>query len=347
MTAGIPADRAAGAALREGADVAPPRALRTSVATALAVVLSDPALWLLGAAGFLVRGGWLLLVLPIWSLPSPVAITTLLGADALGTGRLTPQLLGLIAAALAAFGATLVASAAAAAAVEVAAFEHFVCDPETLELRRGREARQLPGGERSRLIVRLVALSGLLLLPAGAALVATALRMIEAVYQEFLLPGSLDVPLALRIVASSLAPLFVLVLCLLGAEVLWSVMSRQLMAARVDPGSSLGAQHDTAYGPLRGAPRTLLRQPLRSAATALLAWLATLCLVLPAVGAVLVGWAAVRSAFLGSGALRDPQAAAAAGLVSVLFVALWCGALLLAGLASAFRAALWSAESIA
>lgn len=333
--------------LGPGAETGRRGGLPTSLATALAVVLSDPALWLLGAVGFLARGGWLVLMLPIWALPSPVAVTTLLGADVLGTGRVSPQLVALLAAGLAVIATAVVAGAVAAAAVDVAAFEHFVRDPETLELRHGREARVLSRAERIRLVLRLVALLGLLLLPAAAALVATALRMVQAAYQEFLLPGSLDVPLALRILGSSSAHVFVLVLCLLGADLLASVVSRQLLAARFGLGGRAGGRKRMPGRSLRAALAALLARTTRTAATAMLAWLVTLGLLVPGLGGVLLGWAAVRSAFLGPDLLRDLQGAVAAALVAVLFVALWGGALLLAGFASAVRAAVWNAESMA
>jgi hypothetical protein len=337
----------AASGLDTGAEARRRRGLRSALGTALAVVLSDPALWVLGTAGFLARGGWLVFVLPIWTLPSPVAITTLLGADVLGTGRVSAQLVALLAAGLAVIATALVASAVAAVAVDVAAFEHFVRDPETLELRRGREARQLSPGERIRLILGLVGLLGLLLVPAATAVMATALRMIQAAYQDFLLPGSLDVPLALRVLFSSWAHVAVLVLCLLGGELLASVASRQLLAARFGLGVRVRGRDPMARRSLRGSVAAVSTRALRIAATWMLAWLVTLGLLVPGLGGILLGWAAVRSAFLDADALRDVQGAVAAGPAAVLFVALWCGALLLAGFGSAVRAALWTAESMA
>ncbi|MDQ3871467.1 MAG: hypothetical protein M3301_07630, partial [Chloroflexota bacterium] len=318
--------------------------LGSSLAIALALVLSDRGLWLLGAAGFLARGGWLVLVVPILSLPSPVAITTLLGADVVGTGRLSPQLVALLLTALAAIVAALVASAVVAAAVDVAAFERFVRHPETLELRGGREPRELSSGERAALIVRLVALYGVLLLPAGGALVATALRLIAAAYQEYFLPGSLQVPLALRVAAEARFHLLVLALCLVAAEVLGSFASRQLIAVRLGLRAGRPRKRWLARAGRDDVAR-LLRRSGEIVVTTILGWIATLVLLVLGVLAIVVGWTAVRSVFLASTALEDAAGAAEAGLVTVLFVALWCAALVLVGLASAVRAALWSAQS--
>src|SRR3989304_449023 len=70
------------------------------VGAALSVVVAEPSLWLLGSAGFLVRGGLVLLALPIVTLPSPGGITTLLGPAVVNTGRLEGPLLAAVAAGL-------------------------------------------------------------------------------------------------------------------------------------------------------------------------------------------------------------------------------------------------------
>ena len=47
------------------------------VGTAAAVVVADPVLWLLGIVGFGVRGGLVLLTLPVLTIPSPVLLSIL------------------------------------------------------------------------------------------------------------------------------------------------------------------------------------------------------------------------------------------------------------------------------
>ena len=63
---------------------------------ALEAAVSDPGAWPLGMLGFLVRGGFVVLALPILTLPSPVGLATLLGPAVISTGRLDGPLLALL-----------------------------------------------------------------------------------------------------------------------------------------------------------------------------------------------------------------------------------------------------------
>jgi hypothetical protein len=61
------------------ADAAPsPVRFRAVLETARATTRSDPTLWLLGALGFCVRGGIVLLLLPILWVPTPVLLSIFL-----------------------------------------------------------------------------------------------------------------------------------------------------------------------------------------------------------------------------------------------------------------------------
>jgi hypothetical protein len=52
---------------------------RSTVGCALEAAVSDPGAWPIGILGFLVRGGLVVLALPIRTLPSPVGVGTILG----------------------------------------------------------------------------------------------------------------------------------------------------------------------------------------------------------------------------------------------------------------------------
>lgn len=303
--------------------------LRATLGLAVAVVVAEPRLWVLGIAGFLLRGGWVVLAVPIWTVPSPVGLTTLIGADAIGTGGLSPALLVIIAGLFVTLVLVAVVGAVGAAWVDVVAFEHFAHDRETLELRRGSEPVALSPDARRGLIVRLVLVYGAALIPAAAALLVVAFAIGQATYQDFLLPGPLDVPLFVRVAGAAAGPLLVLVAFLVLAEALASVGSRALLARAVGLGRD----------PAGGAPRRTVGGALRVAA---LCWLTTALLVVPGVASTLTGWAAIRSAFLGPDALRTLDSAVAAGGVTLTFVSLWGAALVLAGVSSVVRSALWS-----
>jgi len=217
-----------------------------------------------------------------------------------------------------------VLSAVGAAWVDIVAFEHFVRERETLELRAWREPAAISASARRRLMLRLVLLYAGALVPAAAALLVAAVAIAQATYQDFLLPGPLEVPLVARVVGAALGPLLVLIACLVFAEGVSSVGTRGLLARR--------------FG-VAPAQRHTVGSAVRIAA---LCWITTLILIIPGIASTLTGWAAIRSAFLAPDALSGLDSAVAAGGVTLVFVGLWAAALVLAGVSSVIRSALWS-----
>jgi hypothetical protein len=82
----------------------------------------------------------------------------------------------------------------------------------------------------------------------------------------------------------------------------------------------------------------LARRPLRVVPTALAGLLVLTLLTAPALAAAAVGWGRVREILVGG---RDPVIVVGAVLV---WVAIWLGCLVLAGVGSAVRAAMWTLE---
>jgi hypothetical protein len=70
---------------------------------ALEAAVSDPGAWPIGILGFLVRGGVVVLALPILTLPSPVGVGTILGPAVISTGRIEGPLRDLLIVATTAF----------------------------------------------------------------------------------------------------------------------------------------------------------------------------------------------------------------------------------------------------
>jgi hypothetical protein len=316
--------------------------LRGLLGTALVVVLAEPGLWVLGIAGFLLRGGWLLLVLAIWTLPSPVAVTTIVGPDAIGTGGLPPGLAGIIGGVFLVGAVAVVLSAVGAAWADVAAFAHFVRDPETGELRAGRRARELSAGARRGLVGRLLLVYAGALVPAGIALLVAALAIANATYQDFLLPGELDVPLVVRVATASAAPLALLAASIVLAELVASYFTRRILADRFGLAPETAQSLDSPDGSAHGVASRRRAVVVSALGVAALCWCVTFVVVVPGLAATLLGWSAIRTAFLGSEAFRGLDAAVAAGGVTILFVGIWAAALVLAGVSSALRAAVWS-----
>lgn len=316
--------------------LAPGRSWGAAAGTAAAVVLGEPRLWLLGTAGFVLRGGWLLLGLPIWAIPSPVGLSTLLGPDAFTAAGPGTDLVAKV------FAGTLLIiglvglSALGAAWVELRAFERFVRDPETAALRGGRRAGQ-PAGGRARLVLELLGIEATAFLPAAFAIVAALAAMAGAIRDEYLFPTSYEVPLLARVAIGNAPLLLIAASLLLAGDLAAASTSRGLLAARFGL-AERGGTLDATLRLVASRPGWLVR-------SAVAAWAATLVLVLPALAAVLIAWGGVRPHFLAPPPPSELGLVAGWAVVTVLFIALWLASILLGGLASAFRAALWSAAS--
>jgi hypothetical protein len=180
--------------------------------------------------------------------------------------------------------------------------------------------------------VQLIALSALV--AAGIPLAAGAASV---VYRELLRP-SLDGSLYGRVLGQLGSELFVLLAVLVVVEAASAVATRRLLAGAFGAGGVRSPLTAILVGLGRPA-----RRPLTTLSTAVLGWLVTIALLLPALWAVGVAWDATRSALLGG----QPGAVAGGigGLIAVLtLVGAWLGALALGGVASAVRAALWTTE---
>lgn len=322
------------------------RSWRDSVTTALAVVVSSPWLWLLGAIGFAVRGGIFLLALLIIVLPTPVDVRQLLGENLASSG-LAPAFFALLvplaaAALIAVAGALLVA-----AWVELAAFKRFVGDAE-----RGTEAHAEPAevaagaAGRGGLMVRLflVQLAAVVLLALAA--VPLALSVYDATTQELLRPTPGGEVLYIRVISAVREPLFFLLIAIVVIDMITASASRHILARHFGVGVAPGWATRSRAAALRAAVGRLLRRGLRLLATSALAWLLSAVVLAPVAWALDVAWDATRGAYLGQRAELDPQALAWLAVITVVFAAMWGAAVLAAGFVSAVRAGLWTAESL-
>lgn len=315
---------------------------RASVATAFLVTLGRPSLWLLGALGFAARGGFLLLALPIITIPSPVVLSVIFRGRFSATG-ISPELEAVVV--LLASG-LLLGGLLLAALADVAAFERLIGDPESSELRAGVEARRPVSGEGKRLVLTLAGIQALALLPAAIVALGLYQGLTSLVISEVQAPSSLDTPLVLRVLERARDPLLAFALLLLLADMLYALASRAVLAwhfrvglpGRPRPGSAPAAA-------MRGAERLVIR-PLRTLGTGVLAWSVSLVVLLPVAWASSVAWDGVRSAYLATGSPSEPTTLPLTFLASLAFAAIWVAGSILAGFASAVRAALWSADAL-
>jgi hypothetical protein len=313
------------------------------------VVIGQPALWLMGALGFTLRGGLLLLLASIVVLPTPIELRMLIGAN-LGSTGLTPGFIAFLAGGAVLLALLGLALLALLAYFELAAFERLVRDREVAG-HVGRRRLTLPEpAQRRTLLAGLVAIQLLAL----AALAVTALPLLNAAvalaHQEILRP-SLGGTVYVRVLSGLREPLLVLLTGLVLVEMVSSLATRRLLVrgfglGTSDPARGLLETAGALVQALAGSLFRPLRRPLSTLATLILAWGATLAVVVPLSWVLTAAWTPVRSAYLSPSVGADVQAISALMLVTLALSAIWLGAVLLGGLVSALRAALWSIDGL-
>ena len=300
---------------------------------AVRATLSSPSAWIVGTAGFLARGGLLVLALPILSLPTPVGVTLLVPPLGVTTSGVSP-----------AFASELLAAGGVVVVLVLVAL---------LVAALGEDAgyRQVAGGPVCRSTVatvgRLIAVEVLSLLPAIVAAVVAATQLVAVGEREYLLPSSTSVPYVVRVVQGAGAAVVAVGVALLLADLLNALGSRAVLR-RAYPWTDRGAaDHGTAgHGtpPPDGRGRSIPRWPVAVAAlvvTWLATWLVTLASLAPGMLAVVLAWAPARDAYTATMSSAPPGWPQLAG-TTVVLVAAWMGAILLAGAGSSIRALLWT-----
>lgn len=286
----------------------------SSLVEAVDLTLNRPSLWLFGAAGFLIRGGLVLLLVPLVALPSPVEVRLLIG-EGLGAAGFSG---GLVAAATVigiVVAAVLLAAMVALAWLELWVFERTVKVPEP---------RRLVGRDRRRAVSWLfIAQAGALLL-IGAATLPLVAQATTVAYQEIVNPSS-DGPLYVRVLAGAEPQLVLLALAIFVAEALSAVASRTILARAV------------------GAPVPPHRRRWRPV-VALLGWTVSLGVLAPSLWALTAIGHWSRATLLGSSAASDGPLMTV--LAVLVLVAAWGAIVLLAGFASALRGGLWSMQEL-
>ena len=283
---------------------------------ALLATLARPGWWGLALAAFLVRGGFLLVIFPILSLPTAAGITNavaptvedvILGRNSAG-GVLGWSLL------VAALMAVLYLVLHAAAWLDMALLREATAADE-LDLRWSPAHPSASTGVAVRLLAHI---------PTMAALGYASYRIIGVLFLELTAPGDTGTSLVVRVLAQAVdAPLAVALTWLLG-ETVGGLAARRVAAGETVPGAFARS----------------IRQVLSPRG------LATLALTMLALGALLVpfllvagqAWEHVRIALLDDAGFP----LVVSGLV--LLVSTWVLGLALLGALLAWRATAWTVQ---
>ena len=307
---------------------------------AFAFGLSDMDTTVAALAGFLVRGGILLLALPGVVLPSVIDLAGATGVDAFGIdGHPTPWLFEIVVAGSAIAGLYLILSFLFSSLVDVW-LVGAVLHPRRAA---ASERRSLPA---QGLLVDMAAIRAVCVVPMAAVVVWAGSQIYTAAYNELTTPSDLATPLAVRVVENASGAVAVLVLVWLASEVVAAIAVRRVILLDTGVWRAIG-----------GALVQIVRRPISTAATVAVSFGASVVAIGLAMAAAAVTFEWCRIA------ARNPQAATvtlgigpfstARDFRPVVFVLAaaalclaWVAGLALSGMASAWRSAALTGETL-
>jgi hypothetical protein len=289
-----------------------------TLTASLLAVLDRPSTWLLALVGFLVRGGWLIVLAPIVVLPTAVGVANVVAPllEDVAFGRRTDEVLMTAAMGLLVAAAWLIVGGSLAAATEVETVRGTVGLME-------RDVRPARGHPVWRVLaVRLVAL-----VPLIAAVGWAAVRFTAVGYRELTNPSDVSTPAAWRIVTGAPDAAVALLVTWLFAEIVGAVAARRVVLS----GDGVRGALDRAIAYLR----TRVGRSVALASISAVAFVVVLAATALATGTT---WTALRAA------LADGDASIGTVALLVSFVGLFAGCLVLIGLTAAWRSAVWTVE---
>lgn len=313
-----------------------------TLVTSLLATLAHPQTWILALASFLVRGGIIVFLIPIFVLPTPVGLANLTGPTVVGfvLGGLSIGLLALLVFSVVIVIAWIVLGGFLAATLEiegirivaadedVAASAPSADDAAAAEWRVAVASTPDDAFDPTRQALRILAARMALLFPLLVAVIWASARTVAATYAELTLPSDVTIPIAWRIVADVPDAIVVVLIVWLIGEILGGIAARRIAL----DGASIA-------GGLAGAATQSLRHPIRTLGLFGLPAALLLLVVVATGGAASVAWDGLRSA------LVDRNVVTAAVLL-IVFVALWAGGLALASVVSAWRQAAWTVDAV-
>ncbi|HEY8135735.1 MAG TPA: hypothetical protein VIF08_06800 [Candidatus Limnocylindrales bacterium] len=271
----------------------------------------------------MLRGGLVVLLVPIFVLPTQVEVRLMLGGN-LGSTGFSPALWTAVGGATIFSTGLVLVVLFALAWLEAATFALLASDPDLeIPVRVDPAARV-----RELFVVQSLTLIALLL---AAVPLASALGQVT--YDEILRPTSTGAIFD-RVLAQVLLPLSLLAAALPIIDSVSAAATRRLLIGR-----SVGSAVSGSIG-------ALVRRPIRFLATAAVAWLALAAVVVATETALGIAWQQTRAAFLRTTSIADMLASLAPLLVAVLLCGVFASGLAVCGYVAAFRNALWTITSL-
>jgi hypothetical protein len=291
--------------------------LGATLGRSLLDVLAKPSTWPLALVGFLVRGGWLLVVAPVVVVPTPVGLANVVEPflEDVAFGRRTGDVIAVAVAASVLVVGWLIGGGLLAAVAEAEG------------IRRVAEEEDLDLPERA-VAVRVLAARLVALVPLALGIAWAAVRLVAVAYRELTVPSDVAVPIVVRVLTGAPDALVLLLLTFLASEILGALASRRVVIEGQSPAAALVA----------GVARS------RAQAGRMLAMAVTTNGILVAV-LLTTGLAATAMWGALADALDLGDVSALTAVLIVAFVALFLGGLVLIGLACAWRAAVWTVDA--
>jgi hypothetical protein len=309
---------------------------RAALIGALLATLRIPATWPLALATFLIRGGIVLVLVPVVVLPTTVGIGNVFGPAlaSIAFGSFSGELVGMAVVSVLVVVGWLVVGGWLAAALEVEGIRMVAVDEDIRSL-GGPAEGPVRGGTRpsagtARVAASVLAARAVAFIPLAVALAFGSVRIVLVAYRELTSPLDTSTPIVQRVLGETPEVIVAVVVAWMVGEMIGAVAARRIVLAGDGVGSAL-----------RAAIATCLRHPLSNL---IRFWLPTIVLFVVAMaGAVAAGsaWSGVGDVLVGSG-----EVTAVLAIVAV-FVVVWLVGLALIALVSAWRAAVWTVAEVA
>ena len=301
--------------------------LGAAVSASFLSALADPAIWVLTLCAFLIRGGIVVVVAPIVVIPSAVGLANVLGptVTSMVLGGVSSDVLALAVAIVGGAFVWLLVGGWVAALLEAEAIRRVARDELDVGTDGSATSPRLASPARAAghiLAARLAA--GL---PLAVAVAAGSVRLVDLAYRELTLPSETGPSLIVRVIRGAPDTLTWIALAWLLAETLGAIAARRVVLYR-----------DAGIPAVARAVLHVLRRPVQVLLVAVLPLSVLILVLVPSTVATSVTWDAIRAELAGQ---AEPVAVA---LLVLLFVTLWVGGLVLAGVVTAWRSAGWTVE---